>query len=759
MSVGSNYNQSLTNFSGISSGIDTQGIIQKLISIEQQPLKQLQQKIQDLSSQQDTYTSLGSVLSNLKSAADALNSSDLFNSETASSSDTGTATVTGGSSVTAGTYDLTVTQLAKAEKIASKAYDDTTSAVNQSGTFVVNGQTVTVNTSDSLSAIATKINNLGNGVTASVINGGVGSSYLTLTSGNTGVANELQIADTSGGVLAGLGLLSGLTTVRSPITNGGQSIGFSSQSDPLTKITNNTNLTGGTIQINGQSVTINPTDSLSTIAANINNAGANATAKVISTTTNGTTSYQLQITGTNGATPTFTDANNILATLGFVQQGYSNELVKAQDAKYSLDNVNLTSATNTITQAVPGATISLLRGTYTDNNNVTKSSTSTITVSRDTSSIKSKIDTFVSAYNTFIDYIAQNSTFDSKSFQTGPLFGDSIAEQALNETQAEVFNQVQGLTGQFSSLAGIGFTIDSSNHLTYDSTKLNDALTSNADNVARIFNSSGQTSSSNLKYISSTSKTHASGAGSYDVQVTQLATQSTYSAPTAQTSNTTNAESITFNGSLFSNTNYSVQIPIGSSQSDIVSLINSDSKLKDVVTASVDGNGKLQITSKQYGAGGDFTVVSSAPASSSNSGLGTDFTAGTHVAGLDIAGTINGEAATGSGQFLTGNSGNATTDGLQIQYTGVTTGDAGTVQFTKGIGSQTSDLMNTFTDSSTGLIKTTNASIQTEIDTDNILATQLQQSLLLKQQSLQQTYANMESLIAQLKQQSQQIGH
>lgn len=47
--------------------------------------------------------------------------------------------------------------------------------------------------------------------------------------------------------------------------------------------------------------------------------------------------------------------------------------------------------------------------------------------------------------------------------------------------------------------------------------------------------------------------------------------------------------------------------------------------------------------------------------------------------GADVEGTINGEAATGRGQFLMGNDGNFGTDGLVIAYTGDQIGPVGNV--------------------------------------------------------------------------------
>ena len=76
-----------------------------------------------------------------------------------------------------------------------------------------------------------------------------------------------------------------------------------------------------------------------------------------------------------------------------------------------------------------------------------------------------------------------------------------------------------------------------------------------------------------------------------------------------------------------------------------------------------------------YGSASGFTVTA-------NALLG--FTDNTY-SGLDVAGTINGEAATGSGQTLTGNSGTAHVDGLVLTYTGSATGGIGDLTFTLGV--------------------------------------------------------------------------
>jgi flagellar hook-associated protein 2 len=55
----------------------------------------------------------------------------------------------------------------------------------------------------------------------------------------------------------------------------------------------------------------------------------------------------------------------------------------------------------------------------------------------------------------------------------------------------------------------------------------------------------------------------------------------------------------------------------------------------------------------------------------------------TSTPGVDVAGTINGVAATGSGQTLTGSSGNAA-EGLKVLVNGGALGSRGTVNYSQG---------------------------------------------------------------------------
>ena len=83
------------------------------------------------------------------------------------------------------------------------------------------------------------------------------------------------------------------------------------------------------------------------------------------------------------------------------------------------------------------------------------------------------------------------------------------------------------------------------------------------------------------------------------------------------------------------------------------------------------------VTSDQAGSGSTLNLLAAANTAFNIANAGSSGTVG--VAGKDVKGTLNGEAATGTGNKLAGDAGNANTDGLTITYSGGTTGLAGTV--------------------------------------------------------------------------------
>lgn len=748
MAVGSSL--SGISFSGIGSGIDTGSIVERLIAVESLPLQRMQARQKQINQTQSVFSAFRTRLQALSTAASALNTPTAFSPIGANSTNTATATITAESSASSGTYNLSVTRLAQAQKVASAARPDTTSTLGLTpGSFVINGKEVTVDGSDSLRSLAQKINSANAGVTASLIDGGSGNAFMTLTANATGAVNRIQMADLSGSTLSSLGLVGGTAAIRESITNGAASVGFSSPSSTFRTLL--PGMTGSpTFEVNGTTITVDPeTDTLQSLANKITSTVAGVTATVRAVTVNGQTSHKLDIVG-NAGTPTFTDgASGFLQAIGVLQRPAANELLAGQDAQFSIDNLPLTSASNTVTNVIPGATITLLKG------NATTPETTTLSLTRDTNTITNRVKDFMNAYNGAIDFIRSQSQFNKETFASGPLFGNATAQQVEASLGNMILNSIPGLTGDYRNLAAVGFNIDQDGKLSLDENALKEALNRDPDGVTRLFRATGSGSTPELSFISSTSRSVSSGTGNYAVNITQVATKGDYTGEIAPTT-TSGSETLTFNGALLGNSSYQIQLGPGMTGADIVQRINTDSRLKDLVSASLDAGGRLKIESKRFGTNGNFTVFSNLEAASTNSGLGVGML-GTKTTGVDVAGTIHGEPAVGSGQFLTGSSGNARTDGLQIQYTGNALGAVGNVQFTKGMGAMISDLMQQFTDGVNGLLTGTDQALTSELDTLTADIESLSARLQQKRIDLLDKFTKMDSTVASLQAQAQRL--
>lgn len=737
------------NFGGLASGMDTEGIISKLVSIQKQPIARLQQQQQKYLKQADVIAALKGQISNVAQSANSLLTADAFSAVIPSNSDSSVASLVMSGVGQAGNYTLSVSKLAQAQKISSGAQSSVSSALGQTGQFTINGKLVSVDSTDSLSSVARKINDVSPGATASIINGGTGNAYLTITSSNSGISGKPQLSDLTGSFLSTIGVLGATENIRLPITNGAAGINFSSSSDIVGSSLGVTGLTAQTIKVNGVNVSINlQTDSLQAVADKINSASTGATASVVSVTEGVSTKYRLEITG--ASSPTFVDAGNTLATLGIVQKTASNELVAAQDASYKVDGVSLTSSTNTIEGVIPGGKITLLKA------DATTPPTTTLSIKSDTDAVANRIKSFTDSYNSAVKFITDNSQFDGDTYETGPLFGDPVARQFLSTMNSLLMSNIPGLTGNYKNLTDIGIRIDGTGSLSVDSSKLNTAIQTDSEGVRKLFQNFGSSSSSSVVYISGTSSTQPSSPSSYGVNITQVATKTQYVAATAKTSNNTSSETLTFSGNLIGSSSYNLTIDVGSNLQTIIDKINNDTKLKDLLTAS-NNSGKLQIDSKRFGSNGLFNVVSNQSPLGSNSGVG--FNPGTLTNGLDVAGTINGESAMGVGQFLTGTKTDGKALGLQIQYSGTSTGNAGNITFTRGMSGIVNSALTMFTDIASGITVTTEKAlrdqgelIKNQIDTINKRAAASITELRAKFSQMEQQIAKVQQQGARLSQ-------
>ena len=1016
---------------GLISGLDTATIINQLISVSRRRIAVVVNNQIEQSDKLTAFQSLNTQLLDFKSKAKTLKDSDTFNVfKTATTTDSTNfkasdlLTVSSTTDASPGTHTIEFTptsQLAQARQLSSQSHTSASTALNLSGEFVINGKAINITTTDTLSDIAAKINNANSGtnatgVTASILSVSSTDNRLILTSDSTG-EDKFSILDASAsgtnilqGGLTGLGFTTSNTTIKNTTSDGAKSDEFSNSETAVGSLLGLTNAQNGTVTIAGETIVIDlSSESLTIIASNINTAltaASKGTATVISTTTDGVTTFQIDISGTT----IFTDSNNILQTLGILEgqqgsisevhtasavnndlgastivagtffdqidttggpgndvqnndtititgtdhdgkavsgsftitdkttqtvgnlltqietvleqnaggnsftasivggqivitddqagdsqmsvniitnnegggtldfgavtattQGFDMQTTVGQDAKVKIDGVAVTRSSNSIDDVISGVTLDLAR--------VESGATVNLTISRDTDSIKSSVNNFISEYNDIIEFINQQFTFDEDTESSGVLAGESALLTIKSIIQSTITSANSLLPANNNALSLIGITSDVNGKLSLKDSDFLSAINTDFNAVKRLFIAEGTTTNSEITFVGHTKQTVA---GDYAINITTAATQATKTGTIVLTNgiDAGNTETLTItdtassrvatisldgdagkNGSSIDNIVNAINSelaaeftqtlvgdnaqnaggsPITSSttfgaidgetlnqtdevisisgttrsgisinntftisdkdtttiqdflsfiknsyNNEISATINStgeivltentvgDSLLTITITepaglgvgfgdasttnpggvagrfameitASKDGSDQLVITHNTYGSGNGFTITEA------NSLLGT---AGTQ-AGVDVAGTINGEAATGAGQILTGDapaSGETTSvEGLSIKVTSTTTGSKGNVKLTIGVAAEMYNKLDFFTDQFDGLLTVRMDGLQDTIDSLQDTIDGMEERLVMERIRLENQFVQLEVSLARL---------
>jgi flagellar hook-associated protein 2 len=170
------------------------------------------------------------------------------------------------------------------------------------------------------------------------------------------------------------------------------------------------------------------------------------------------------------------------------------------------------------------------------------------------------------------------------------------------------------------------------------------------------------------------------------------------------------------------------------------------------VGASVTGGSELTITGTQYGSLSTFTVAFQLDGSPVAAQLGF---AGLPYNGTDVAGTINGKAATGVGRLLTaqppavGDENPA--QGLAVLYTGSTPPETSNVSYVLGIGGMLFNATDPMLQSGDGQIASHQDVIQAAIDLATKRADAIQTRLDKQRETLTKRFTAMETAMSMLK--------
>lgn len=496
-----------------------------------------------------------------------------------------------------------------------------------------------------------------------------------------------------------------------------------------------------------QTVTIDSShSSLSGIRDAINSAAIGVTASLVNDGTgtrlvlssdNSGAAYSMKVSASSPELATY---------LSYDPAGTQNMTQKtaAQNATLTVDGIDVTSASNTVTGAIENVTLNLLGTTSSS----TTSSVS-VNVSQSTTAAISAVNGFVTAYNKFESTLSDLTKYDSSTKTAGTLQGDFNVTSMFNQIKRTLTSTFQGLDGTTTSLASVGITFQKDGTLAADSAKLSSAITNNPNVFAGLFAATGITTDSLVSYVSSGDNAKP---GQYAVNVTQLASQGSFVAGSAVGVSTTivsgsnDALNLTVDGIAGS-----VTLDAGTyTQSQLVAQIQS--KINGISAFSSEGiavtvsqsSGVLTIKSDRYGSASNVKLVSGSSAST----LG--LSSGTSTDGVDVAGTIGGRTATGSGQYLTASAG-GDVDAIKLKITGGSTGDRGTVTYGKGVAYQLDQMLTSML-SSTGAVTTGQGAINKSITSVQKDIESMNTRLQKIQAMYQAQFSRLDTLVAKLQQ-------
>jgi len=229
---------------------------------------------------------------------------------------------------------------------------------------------------------------------------------------------------------------------------------------------------GGSLTVGGKVVTITQGVTLQGLADAINGtSGIGATASVVKNGNN----YQLVLTGNKtGQANAFSITNNLSGGTNVAFNAVNAQ--DATDASGTVNGISFTSDTNQVTGALPGATLNLIRKDPLN--------TIVLTITGDTSSVKSMVSKFVSAYNDVIKFIdAQQAAFGRK--ETNNIGSDPLVRGLRSQLSQSLVSDFG--TGTFSVASQAGLSLQRDGTLTFDGGAFDAAVSKDPTSVQNLF--------------------------------------------------------------------------------------------------------------------------------------------------------------------------------------------------------------------------------------------------------------------------------
>lgn len=630
-------------------GFDVSATVAQIVSNLQQVETPWKNQLTQLQSQDTVISNLGTLYSSLSNDLTQLTEANgVLAQKTGSSSDTNVLELTAATnSAAAGTHTVVVNKLAQTSSGYLTEIPNASDTLTGSITLQVgNGTAQTIalpSGGGTLANLASAINSSGVGVSASVLTDSSGSR-LSLVSGTSGANGNLSIAansivDTGGLKLQYAGSAGGATSYSNGL---------------LTSIANASDTLSGALSIQvgtgtATQFTLDSSDNtLGALASTINQAAIGVTASVV-TNSDGSSSLSL-VSGTQGSAGSLTVTSSIVDASPSL--AYTST-VSGSDASLSVDGVNLTSSSNTVSNLIQGLTFQLLSTSPKESDGSLEPIQ--VVIGNDNSGVETALSSLVTDYNALIQAINAQEGNDS-SGKAEPLFGSptlSLLQQqllsGLNAANPNGFldsvtaNTNTTLAGKILITVGNGtqqeIDVPGGPNNTIDGV----ASAINAANIGVVANVVTKNGESNLMLQSQT--TGSAGALSVISQLVATSdTQLAYSS-SAGTNLAASTGTLTAVAGASDVLTGSIAIQVGSGAAQTVSLASSGGTLQDLADA-INNTSGIGATASVSSDGLTLTLASQTPGSTGTLSVSSSLLDSTNTATADLNYTSSSDVST-----------------------------------------------------------------------------------------------------------------
>lgn len=503
---------------------------------------------------------------------------------------------------------------------------------------------------------------------------------------------------------------------------------------------------------------IEATDTLDTIAEKINSQNSGAQATVLQVNGN----FQLVLSSSSGEQNSLniTVDDPSLSGIEFNTTNAANvtQTQQGRDAQLLVNGISITRPTNEIDDIIQGFSFSINRADPGNQIN--------FSILEDTSTAETAIRDFVTAYNEIFNNLSQLTSRDVTTNEdgtssAGDLAGDGTARNILNLIRQTISQEVVGTDG-LTALTNVGIRTQLDGTLEIVEEDFRRAIDTQFDQVGELFAPSISTDN---PAVQATIGSAASDAvpGTYAGTIT--------TAPTRGNTVGSNLTFASFDTSTFPAGSFDFAVNVDGTDSGTLSIsgnfttqdelrlaiqtaINNDSALSAAnlaVDVTINANGGFDVTSQAFGAASNVTFTSADADFTTQTGLSTSSTS---TAGIDVAGTIQGAEAFGSGNILLPPL-NSNTFGLNFTVQEGATGNFN-LTYSQGFAGSLSNLIDDVL-SNNGLIGNRETTINRELASAETDQENLDRRIALYRERLTQQYIASERILASLNSTNQQL--